>query len=135
MQSLTSFRLHEINGFLRGLLRLFVFCFFIFRQEQTYGRLSRKQINLSLDLLINNNMEDCIIILNLNVLGCYPKTPLIKEVIWNFPLKGWIKCNIDGSAHGSPGLARCSRIFCTCLGFTKCFFLWELVVILPLKLR
>ncbi|XP_058783068.1 uncharacterized protein LOC131657720 [Vicia villosa] len=33
------------------------------------------------------------------------------DVIWSPPLSGWIKCNVDGVAKGSPSLAACGRIF------------------------
>ena len=71
---------------------------------------------------IQNNMEDWTIIQNLGVHGCYQRAPSIKEVFWDFPSRGWIKCNIDSSALGSPDMAGCGGIFRTCRGFTKCCF-------------
>ena len=71
---------------------------------------------------IQNNTEDWIVIQRLGVKGRYPKSTLIKEVIWNSFAKGWLKCNIDGSAHGSPSPAGRGGIFRTCRGFTKCCF-------------
>jgi hypothetical protein len=41
----------------------------------------------------------------------HPKTPNIVEVIWTPPLSGWIKCNIDGSSLGNPGVAASAGIF------------------------
>ncbi|PNX85213.1 ribonuclease H [Trifolium pratense] len=37
--------------------------------------------------------------------------PLIKEVLWQPPLINWIKCNIDGAAKGSLGIASCGGVF------------------------
>ena len=71
---------------------------------------------------IQNNMKDWTIILNLGVPDCYLRAPSIKEVYWDFCSRGWIKCNIDGSAHSSPGMVGCDGIFRTCHGFTKCCF-------------
>ncbi|XP_058776606.1 uncharacterized protein LOC131650923 [Vicia villosa] len=33
------------------------------------------------------------------------------DVIWYPPARGWMKCNIDGVAVGSPGIAACGGIF------------------------
>jgi ribonuclease HI len=40
-----------------------------------------------------------------------PRTPVIKEIIWQPPLFNWIKCNTDGASNGNPGIASCSGIF------------------------
>ena len=44
------------------------------------------------------------------------------EVHWNFPPRGWIKCNTNCSAFGSLGLGGCGGIFRTSRGFTKACF-------------
>jgi len=33
------------------------------------------------------------------------------QVVWSFPLVGYIKVNMDGAAKGSPTLASCGGIF------------------------
>lgn len=33
------------------------------------------------------------------------------EVLWSPPLMGWLKCNVDGVAHGHPRRAACGGIF------------------------
>ena len=77
---------------------------------------------------IRNNIEDWITINKIGVKGQYPKSSSITEVHWNFPPRGWIKCNIDGLAFGSPGLGGCGGIFRTSRGFTKACFSWGLGV-------
>ncbi|MCI17975.1 ribonuclease H protein, partial [Trifolium medium] len=41
----------------------------------------------------------------------HPKAPRILEIIWHPPILGWIKCNTDGSALGSPGPSACGGVF------------------------
>jgi hypothetical protein len=41
----------------------------------------------------------------------HPKAPNIVEVIWTPPLSSWLKCNIDGSSLGNPGVAASAGIF------------------------
>lgn len=36
-----------------------------------------------------------------------PKSPMIKEVLWQTPIFDWIKCNSDGATQGSPDGATC----------------------------
>lgn len=50
------------------------------------------------------------------------KSPAIIEVIWIPPPCYWIKCNMDGAAKGSPGLASCGGIFRDRSGATLCCF-------------
>jgi ribonuclease HI len=40
-----------------------------------------------------------------------PKETFLKEICWQPPLIGWIKCNIDGAAVGCPGSASCGGVF------------------------
>jgi ribonuclease HI len=40
-----------------------------------------------------------------------PKETFLKEVCWQPPLIGWLKCNIDGVAAGCPGNASCGGVF------------------------
>lgn len=40
-----------------------------------------------------------------------PKAPTVIEVIWEAPSYNWIKCNTDGSALGTSGVAACGGIF------------------------
>jgi ribonuclease HI len=52
----------------------------------------------------------------------HPKAPVIKEIIWQFPLHNWTKCNIDGACTGNSGNASCSGIFRNRdAGFMFCF--------------
>jgi ribonuclease HI len=41
----------------------------------------------------------------------HPRTPILKEVLWQPPLLKWTKCNIDGASNGNPGNASCGGIF------------------------
>jgi hypothetical protein len=41
----------------------------------------------------------------------HPKTPVIKEIIWESPLHNWTKCNFYGACTGNSGNASCSGIF------------------------
>ena len=40
-----------------------------------------------------------------------PNAPKNKEVMWLPPTYPWIKCNTDGAAYGSLGLASCDGMF------------------------
>jgi len=40
-----------------------------------------------------------------------PNVPKTKEMMWLPPVYLWIKCNIDGIAHGSQGPTSCGGIF------------------------
>ncbi|CAJ2628350.1 unnamed protein product [Trifolium pratense] len=57
------------------------------------------------------SIRDFIILKHFNVNIHHPKTPVIKEIIWQPPLFNWVKCNIDGASKGNPGLAGCGGIF------------------------
>ncbi|GAU51630.1 hypothetical protein TSUD_414540 [Trifolium subterraneum] len=59
----------------------------------------------------SNSIRDFIILKHFNVTTHHPKTPVIKEIIWQPPLFNWIKCNIDGASKGNPGLAGCGGVF------------------------
>ena len=78
--------------------------------------------------IVQNTVEHFTIIRNLGVKGYYKNSPIITEVRWRFPPRGWIKLNIDGFALGSPGLGGCGGIFRTSRGFTKASFSWGLGV-------
>lgn len=39
------------------------------------------------------------------------KAPSIKQVDWQPPNCGWIKCNSDGAARGNPSYAACGGLF------------------------
>ncbi|KAL5715177.1 hypothetical protein ACHQM5_017038 [Ranunculus cassubicifolius] len=41
----------------------------------------------------------------------------VTEVRWSCPPVGWHKANVDGAAHGQPGLAACGGIFRTHRGY------------------
>lgn len=43
--------------------------------------------------------------------GHVGSAPSIREVVWSPPPCFWVKCNSDGTARGSPGLAACGGIF------------------------
>ncbi|MCI36735.1 ribonuclease H protein, partial [Trifolium medium] len=45
-----------------------------------------------------------------------PKANKIIEVLWHPPLLGWVKCNTDGAAHGSPSPSACGGLFRNCHG-------------------
>ncbi|CAJ2636465.1 unnamed protein product [Trifolium pratense] len=60
---------------------------------------------------IHSDSGEFIILKVFDVNVHHPKTPVIKEVLWKPPLYNWVKCNTDGSALGSPGLASCGGIF------------------------
>ncbi|XP_058777009.1 uncharacterized protein LOC131651362 [Vicia villosa] len=42
------------------------------------------------------------------------KTSSYVDVLWSPPLQGWIKCNVDGVARGSPWKLACEGIFRDC---------------------
>jgi ribonuclease HI len=56
-------------------------------------------------------MQEFVILKAFNVNAHLPNAPVIKEVLWQPPLYNWVKCNTDGSALGSPGLASCGGLF------------------------
>jgi ribonuclease HI len=56
-------------------------------------------------------MTDFAILKFFNINIHQPKAPNIIEVIWTPPLSGWVKCNIDGSSLGNPGIATTAGIF------------------------
>jgi hypothetical protein len=59
----------------------------------------------------SNSIRDFIILKTFKVIIHHPKTPAIKEIIWQSPLHNWTKCNIDGACIGNSGNASCSGIF------------------------
>ncbi|GAU25788.1 hypothetical protein TSUD_222460 [Trifolium subterraneum] len=61
------------------------------------GNLSKKASFIS--------MQEFVILKAFNVSVHHPKAPVIKEILWHPSLYNWIKCNTDGAALGSPGLA------------------------------
>ena len=78
-------------------------------------------------------MADWIITQRLGVSGCNAQSPMTKEAFWNFPLKGWLKCNNDGSAF--PGLATVVEYSGLAEVSRNAVSLWELAFTLPLELR
>jgi hypothetical protein len=58
-----------------------------------------------------SSMVDFRILKAFNVSLHPPKAPSIKEVVWLPPIVSWVKCNTDGAALGSPGLASCAGVF------------------------
>ncbi|KAK2417490.1 hypothetical protein QL285_039786 [Trifolium repens] len=59
----------------------------------------------------SNSIRDFIILKHFNVTTHHPRTPVIKEILWQPPLINWVKCNIDGASKGNPGLAGCGGVF------------------------
>jgi hypothetical protein len=45
-----------------------------------------------------------------------PRAPRIIEVLWHPLMLGWVMCNTDGAAHGSPGPSACGGSFRNCHG-------------------
>ncbi|KAK2403171.1 hypothetical protein QL285_052632 [Trifolium repens] len=58
-----------------------------------------------------SSISEFVILKALHVPLTYPNAPVIKEVLWQLPLLGWIKCNSDGASVGNPGNSACGGIF------------------------
>jgi ribonuclease HI len=59
----------------------------------------------------SNSIRDFIILKHFNVTTHHPRTPVIKEILWQPPLINWVKYNIDGASKGNPGLVGCGGAF------------------------
>ena len=68
-------------------------------------------------------MEDFLILHGLGIKGRPSISPSITSVLWNPPLQGWLKVNINGAPRSSSGHSGCSGIFHTyCCDIVKrCF--------------
>ncbi|GAU32660.1 hypothetical protein TSUD_218370 [Trifolium subterraneum] len=62
-------------------------------------------------MVVQEPTQEFVILKAFNVSVHHPKAPVIKEILWHPPLYNWIKCNTDGAALDSPGLASCGGIF------------------------
>lgn len=83
---------------------------------------------------MNNSQEDFLRLHSLKLIGRPNKARQITEVRWKDPPPGWIKCNTDGSALGSPGTAACGGVYRNSRGFvTGCFSKWGLLLLLKLN--
>lgn len=60
---------------------------------------------------MHNSIEEFAILKHFKIDGHHCRAPKIKQVIWLHPPCNWTKCNIDGAAHGSPGISGCGVIF------------------------
>ncbi|KAG4954902.1 hypothetical protein JHK82_040476 [Glycine max] len=60
---------------------------------------------------MSNSISEFSINRALGVVGYPRKSVHIIQVNWFPPLYGWVKCNSDGSAKGSPRVAGCGDIF------------------------
>ncbi|XP_058785059.1 uncharacterized protein LOC131659970 [Vicia villosa] len=59
----------------------------------------------------NSDMNNFTVLKTFDI-GMHPRPPQrCIEVFWSPPLAGWIKCNIDGLAKGSPMTSSCGDIF------------------------
>lgn len=59
---------------------------------------------------MRSDVQDLMILKALRI-KCNPASiPLIEQVTWHRPLCYWVKCNSDGAARGTPGLAACGGI-------------------------
>lgn len=63
-----------------------------------------------------NSQDDLICLHSLHLRGHPKKSPRIVELQWMLPPPGWVKCNTDGSALGTLGLAKCGGVFRNCRG-------------------
>ncbi|GAU45776.1 hypothetical protein TSUD_24400 [Trifolium subterraneum] len=59
----------------------------------------------------SNSIRDFTFLKIFRVTIHHPKTPILKEIIWQPPLLNWIKVNIDGASCGNPGNASCGGVF------------------------
>lgn len=59
----------------------------------------------------SSSMFEFSILKSFKIDGKVNKALLLKQVDWYTPLGPWIKCNTDGAARGSPGIAACGGIF------------------------
>lgn len=57
------------------------------------------------------SIQDFLILKAFSVVGKPRKAHMVIEVIWKTPLGFWVKCNTNGAARGSPGLATYGGIF------------------------
>ncbi|KAF1864428.1 hypothetical protein Lal_00021850 [Lupinus albus] len=74
------------------------------------------------NLFANNSIRDFSILKDLNISINYTKAPIIIEIIWKAPSRGWIKVSNDGAAHGAPSHAGGGGIFRDHSGcFLACF--------------
>ncbi|CAJ2678215.1 unnamed protein product [Trifolium pratense] len=62
-------------------------------------------------LVYRSSMQDFMILKAFKVHLHPPKAPTIKDIIWQPPTHFWVKCNSDGAALGTPGLASCGGLF------------------------
>lgn len=63
---------------------------------------------------MSNSIAEFSILKRFAITGHASKAPKIIQVNWLHPLFGWVKCNTDGAAHGSPGPAAGGGIFRDC---------------------
>ena len=73
-----------------------------------------------------NTQEDLFTLHSLGIRGHSRGGLSIVEVRWHPPSWGWIKCNTDGSAMGSPGDAKGAGVFRNHLGHVLCCFVTNL---------
>ena len=72
-----------------------------------------------------HSMSEFVISRRLGIHPRYQKGSNIKQVHWWPPIPGFIKCNTDGAAQGSPGPAACGGIFRTSTGAVAgCFAMY-----------
>jgi hypothetical protein len=62
-------------------------------------------------LTTNSSISDFSVLKAFKVKTHSPKAHRIIEVLWHPPLLGWVKCNTDGAAHGSPSPSACGGLF------------------------
>ena len=74
----------------------------------------RFSVNTS-NKLMNNDISD-FSILNFSISMRTGKVTQPIQVVWSYPLVGWIKVNINGAFRGFLGLATCAGIFRGSLG-------------------
>lgn len=76
-------------------------------------------------LTTTNSITDFVLLKAFNVNCHHSKAPKIIEVIFYPPMQSWIKCNTDGAALGSSGLAACGGIFKNCSGISLGYFAYN----------
>ncbi|GAU26383.1 hypothetical protein TSUD_221100 [Trifolium subterraneum] len=66
------------------------------------------------NLTVNSSIYEFVILKAFNVQIKNVHNLVIKEVLWQPPCFNWVKCNIDGSSLGNPGLSSCGGLFRNC---------------------
>jgi ribonuclease HI len=79
-------------------------------------------------LTTSNSIPDFVLLKAFNFNFLYSRAPRTIEVLWQPPIQSWIKCNTDGAALGSTGIAACGGIFRNCIWESIGYFAYNIGV-------